>query len=451
MLKLFLWLRYLRRKRIVFLSIAAVALSVGLLIVVASLFSGFIDAFERSAVEAIGDIALVTPTKFSNYPLFIEQLKQLSIAEAATPALLSQGLLHLGKGNVRAVSVWGIEPDSWSKVTNFKQSLLRQKNFPNSPSWEVPELPGELGGYVGIGAVAEPDEKTDQYDSNAIVKQMVGQQVSLTTGTIVRSGDANTPGGQDSFKRRVISFRIADIVFTGVYDLDRRFIYIPIDRLQKALYPDEKGNLAGHIQIKLRPGVNPEVALAEIRGLWQVFAQEQLKWDQYLIRQTEIATAQQFQSRYVAELKKQMGVLLLIFGVVSFSVVLLIFCIFYMIVRLKQKDIAIVKSCGAASTSVAWIFLGFGLCVGVFGSLLGAVLGYLITRNINVIENWVRILFGLKLWKSSVYMFSKMPNQVDWASALPIVFLAVAAAALGTVIPAIVAARTKPVDILRYE
>jgi len=451
MLKLFLWLRYLQRKRIVFLSVAAVALSVALLIVVASLFSGFINAFEQSAVETIGDIALVAPTKFSNCRLFIEELEQLSTVDAATPALLSQGLLHLGKGNVRAVNIWGIEPDTRAKVTSFKKSLLRQKDLLDSPSWEVPGFLGELGGYVGIGTVAEPDEKTDQYNSDAALKQMVGQQVFLTTGTVVGSGDANTPSGQPSFKRKLISFRIADIMFTGVYDLDRRFVYIPIDRLQKALYPNENGDLASHIQIKLHPGVNPDLALAEIRGLWQVFAQEQLGWSPYLIGRTEIATAQQMQRRYVAELKKQMGVLLLIFGVVSFSVVVLVFCIFYMIVRLKQKDIAIVKSCGSASSSVAWIFLGFGVCVGVVGSISGAALGYLITKNINTIEGWVRILFGLKLWKSSVYMFSKMPNQVDWASALPIILLAIVAAALGTAIPAIVAARTKPVDILRYE
>jgi len=73
------------------------------------------------------------------------------------------------------------------------------------------------------------------------------------------------------------------------------------------------------------------------------------------------------------------------------------------------------------------------------------------STNINVIENWIRIVFGLKLWKSSVYMFSKIPNEVDWASALPIMFFAVIAATIGTLIPAIVAARSRPVEILRYE
>ena len=58
MLKLFLWLRYLGKRRVVLLSIAAVALSCALLIVVASLFNGFINAFEQSAVDAIGDVVL---------------------------------------------------------------------------------------------------------------------------------------------------------------------------------------------------------------------------------------------------------------------------------------------------------------------------------------------------------------------------------------------------------
>ena len=141
----------------------------------------------------------------------------------------------------------------------------------------------------------------------------------------------------------------------------------------------------------------------------------------------------------------------MIFGVVSLGVVLLIFCIFYMIVRLKQKDIAIIKSCGAAGSSVAWIFVGFGACVGIAGSGVGVVLGYVVTKNVNTIEEWIRIIFGLKLWKSSVYLFSKIPNEVDWASALYIVLSAIIAAAIGTLIPAIVAAATKPVQILRYE
>jgi len=463
MLKLFLWLRYLRKKKIVFLSIAAVTLSTALLIAVASLFTGFINVFEQTAVQTIGDVVLSAPTKFAKYPLLIEQLEQTSAVQAATATLTSCGLLHLGRGNVRAVNIWGIEPDRRAKVTEFKQFLRKQGPSDKQPSFDVPDSPQVIGGFVGIAVIAEPNEKTDEYNYSTI-DQMLGQPVVLTTGTIIenrgqRTEDRRQKNLTSDFKRKTIRFTIADIVETGVYDLDKRFVYLPIEKLQEILYPNlvpsetegVDGRLANQIQIKLADDVQTDAALVQIRGVWQSFIEKHLGADPYLIRFTGIETAKQMQSQYVAELRKQMGVLLLIFGVVSFSVVVLIFCIFYMIARLKQRDIAIIKSCGSASSSVAFIFLGFGGCVGMIGSGLGAVLGYIITKNINIIEEWIRIIFGLKLWKSSVYMFSKIPNEVDWASALPIMLFAVIAATIGTAIPAIVAARTRPVEILRYE
>ena len=448
MLKLFLWLRYLRKRKIVFLSIAAVALSVSLLIVVASLFTGFIKTFERAAVEAIGDVVLSPPMTFAKYPLLIERLEQTETVEAATAMISGYGLLHLDKGNVRAVEVWGIEPGGRAKVTGFARFLRRQGKGAGEPSFNVPDSPEETGGFVGIGVLGEPDEQTDEYDYDAAEK-MLGRTVALTTGTV--KGQNSEDGSKPEFKRQVMRFAVADIIETGVYQFDSGCVYLPIEKLRETLYPDEDSPVASQILIKLADNTDTDVALAVIRGVWRTFVEEQLDANPYLMTSTAINTARQLQSRYIAAYEKQMGVLLLIFGVVSFGVVLLVFCIFYMIVRLKQKDIAIIKSCGATSSSVAFVFVGFGACVGAAGSGLGAVLGYVITRNVNTIENWIRIIFGLKLWKSSVYLFSKIPNEVNWPWALRIVLLAIIAAAIGSLIPAIVAARTKPVNILRYE
>jgi len=217
------------------------------------------------------------------------------------------------------------------------------------------------------------------------------------------------------------------------------------------LYPGQPGDLATRISVRLKPGVDPYKAVNDVREIWGDFAERELGWSVFNIVDTDIYTAMQLQGPYVAEIKKQMGVLLVIFGVVSFSVVVLVFCIFYMMVKIKQRDVAVIKSCGAASSSVVSLFLGFGVSVGLAGSGIGTILGYVITRNINELENWIRVVFGLKLWKSSIYMFSRIPNEVDWPSSLPIVGMAILAAALGALIPAFVAARTRPVEVLRYE
>jgi len=448
MLKLFLWLKYVRRRRIILLSVVAVALSVSLLIAVASLFTGFIAAFERSAVDVIGDIVISAPVplQIENYPVFLRQLEQSGSVEAATASLSAEGLLHMGEGNVRPVAVWGIEPVSRARVVGLKETLLRQGKLGTEPSFAVSDAPGAIGGFVGIGVLAKPDERTDQYDKEAVCRQWLNQQVNLMTGTMEVK-----PDGARDVRRVTIPFRIVDIMFIGAHLFDSSFVYVPIESLQQKLYKDKTAPLATNINVRLKPGVDPELATEPIRRMWQSFATQELHWKSIAIDLTKIKTAREMQRIYVAEFEKQKYVLEAIFSVISFSVVVLVFCIFHMMARLKQKDIAIIKSCGAANSSVIGLFLGFGVSVGVAGAGLGAGLGYLITKNINAIEGGIRLLFGLKLWRSSVYMFDRIPNQVDWSSALLFATLAMTAAAVGALLPALAAARTRPVEVLRHE
>jgi lipoprotein-releasing system permease protein len=360
------------------------------------------------------------------------------MVEAATAALGAPGLLKLDTGNVRPVHALGIEPGSRARVTGLKSFLLRQNGSPVEPSFDVPGSSDKTGGFVGIAVPGEPNEQTDEYDLEA-VEGMIGTRVVLTTGTESKS----------RIERRHVPFSIADIVETGVYQFDSAYVYLPIEELQRRLY--DEAPVADQIHIKLADDADTDVALAAIEGVWRNFVEDRLEGNPSLIHLTKIMTSKEMQRPFVAAYQKQMGILLVIFGVVSLGVVLLVFCIFYMIVRLKQKDIAIIRSCGMARTSVALVFVNFGLCVGVIGSVVGAIIGWLITVNVNPIEEWIRIIFGLKLWKSSVYLFSRIPNEVNWSWAVLFMVAATAAAAIGTLIPAVVAAVTKPVNILQYE
>lgn len=445
MLKLFLWLKNLRRKKIVLLSIVAVALSCALLIVVASIFSGFIKAVETSASDVVGDIVIKPPVRFCGSQQLMGELQKLRGVTAATAMLQSQGLLRLDSGDVRAVSVVGIDPVGRAAVMNFKSSLVVQKNAPRSPSFAVAHEPNAAGGFLGIGVIAEPNEKTDEYDL-AQIKSTIGKEVVLTTGAIAESGGK----GGEKFRQRRMQFAVTDIVFTGIYEIDTKFVYVPLDSLQDLLY-QQQGRPVDMVQIKLDSGTVPLNVIGEIRPVFEHFARTQLGWGDYLIAETEIETAQQMQARYIAELHKQMAMLMLIFGVVSLGAILLIFCIFYMIVITKQKDIAILKSCGTSNASIAMIFVGYGLFVGVVGSILGMAIGYVFVRNINAVEQWINVMFGLKIWKSSVYVFSKIPSEFDVYSAMWIVAAAIVAAAVGALLPAVTAARLRPVRILRYE
>ncbi|MHC4068525.1 MAG: ABC transporter permease [Planctomycetota bacterium] len=449
MLKLFFWLRYLRKKKIVLLSIASVALAAALLIVVASLFGGFIDEVDRIAPTVFGDIYLNPWVGIPDYEELLERLEELPQVEAAAAVLDTYGLLHLGSGDVHAVRVVGIDPAQYSKVTGFKNSLLVQKQISSELTFAPADDPDKAGGFVSIGIFGKPDEKTDKYDFEGQRQQWLGKDVVLTTGVVVeREVDSESGRTQRKFKSKHLKFNITDIVFVGMYFQDSQDIYLPIEKVLELA--GGAGAAGKDIKIKLAEGIEPEAAIEPVRQVWIDFARQH-NLPEYAVSQPVLATYKQMLEDFVGELKKQLGVLMLIFGVVCSVGVLLIFCIFYMIVMTRLKDIAVIKSCGAARSTVASIFIGFGICVGVVGSAIGITLGYFVTRNINVIEEWVTVATGLKLWKSSAYMFSTIPNEVDVRATCWIVLFTILASALGALIPAIVAARTKPIDILRYE
>jgi lipoprotein-releasing system permease protein len=448
MLKIFLWLRYLRKKKIVLLSVAAVALSVALLIVVDSLFTGFIDKLKKADIQDERDIVLI-PRMITEYDLLIDRIEEIPGVQTAGPFLEGAGLLRLASGDVREAWIVGIDAARESKAAGLKESLLRQGKQAGEVSFAIPGYPDEIGGWVGIGVITEPNERTDEYDIEA-VRSLIGKEVVLTTSGRVKVQRQGAESDEWKIKRKVWKFRVSDILYSGIYYKDKK-IYLPYEEFYRFSFGDDGPVRAANVRIRVREDVEPGSIKDDVWQVWEQFASERLGWSEDAVSKAWIWVSQKSEEGFYAELRKQMAVLLLIFGVICSVTVLLIFCIFYMIVVTKQKDVAIIKSCGAASSSAAFIFFGFGACVGIVGSALGIVLGYVVTRNINTLEDWVRVVFGMKLWRSSVYMFKTIPNQVNWPAVWWIVLVAIAACLVGALIPAIVAARTRPVEILRYE
>ena len=448
MLKFFLALRYLKKKKIVLLSIAAVALSTALLVTVASLFTAFIEAIELSSSDYLGDIVLQAPQEISYSDELVAKLCDTKEIAAASVVLTTNGLIHFGPGNVKAVSIWGIDLPSRCEVTNMKSNLLRQKNLSSAPKFESDTNDSDIiPVFVGIGLLAEPDAKTDEYDLS-VVSSFIGDDAVITVGSIQKDAPAgNLSAG---LKSRSARARISDVVFTSVYDIDKRFIFVPIDRLA-ALLNKQNPKPADVIHLKCAAGFSPQQAVPVVRRIWTDFASQRLNWPSYYTADTEIVTSIAKQSQYTAELRKQMGVLLVIFGIISVGVVVLVFCIFYMIVTSRLKDLAIIKAIGGSSYTCASIFLFFGLFIGLIGASAGLAGGLLITHNVNAIERWISVFLGLKLWSSSVYMFNKIPNHFNWYWAWRFFGAAVGASVLGALAPAIAAARTIPAKILRYE
>src|SRR5207247_2405685 len=114
-----------------------------------------------------------------------------------------------------------------------------------------------------------------------------------------------------------------------------------------------------------------------------------------------------------------------------------------MVVKEKRRDIAILKSMGGASGSIARIFILNGAVIGVAGTVLGNLLG----------------LGGC--WLLAHYRFVELPKDVFLVTTLPvrmdpINFLVVATVSVGICVvaalsPARRAASLVPVEVIRYE
>src|SRR5262249_46467536 len=100
-----------------------------------------------------------------------------------------------------------------------------------------------------------------------------------------------------------------------------------------------------------------------------------------------IKTWEQQQAQFIDPIQKDRELMRTLFSLVYLVCAGLVLSIFWAIVHEKTRDIGILRSIGASRFGISWIFLRYGLVVGVVGAIAGLGLSYLIVRNINAIHS----------------------------------------------------------------
>ncbi len=162
--KLFLTLRYLRKRRIAYFAIAAVVLCTAMVVIVMSVMGGFLDQLKFKARGLLGDI-IVDNYSPSGFPLYEEFIADISdpnqwpeIAKA-TPVIYSFGLLRFqGSTLTSAAQVVGIRLEDVYVVNAFKSSLYYEKYYPGTTTLAEQRQP-VLGFDLQHPAVEWRDEK----------------------------------------------------------------------------------------------------------------------------------------------------------------------------------------------------------------------------------------------------------------------------------------------------
>src|SRR3954469_10159069 len=128
MYKLHLILKYLRRRRIAWVSLLAVMLCTTMVLVVISVMGGWLDMFESSARGLTGDIVIKTGS-LSGFPYYEQMIDKIEAdpgVAAAAPTLFTYGLININNQKTDAVTVYGYPMDQIAKMNNFTHSLYRQ-------------------------------------------------------------------------------------------------------------------------------------------------------------------------------------------------------------------------------------------------------------------------------------------------------------------------------------
>ncbi|MCK4601362.1 MAG: ABC transporter permease, partial [Phycisphaerae bacterium] len=261
---------------------------------------------------------------------------------------------------------------------------------------------------------------------------------------------------------------VVDDCTTDVASIDSKTVYLPFDELQRLndmaeqAYRDGRVGPArcSQIQIKVRSDVTSETELQdicdEIDAVWRQFKRDYSEsypndFPNVLTINADARTWRERQIDLISMIETQRTLMIVMFGIMSLVSVVLVFVLFYMIVVQKTRDIGVLKAIGASSPGVAGIFLAYGAVIGLVGSIIGSISGYIFVRNFNGIRNWLGDEFGFRPWTRERFMFAEIPNQVDPWTVLVIIVVAVIAGVLGAIVPAIRAARMQPVEALRYE
>jgi lipoprotein-releasing system permease protein len=170
-----------------------------------------------------------------------------------------------------------------------------------------------------------------------------------------------------------------------------------------------------------------------------------------IVTPVHVETWEEKQAAFLGAVQKELVLVVFLFSIISLVAVFLVFCIFFMIVVEKTKDIGIIKSVGATSGGVAAVFLGYGLAIGIIGAALGLLASYLIVHNINFLHAKMGELIGVKIWDEKTYAFDTIPNTMNPRDVVWIVIIAILSCIVGALVPAIRAARMNPVESLRWE
>jgi lipoprotein-releasing system permease protein len=142
-------------------------------------------------------------------------------------------------------------------------------------------------------------------------------------------------------------------------------------------------------------------------------------------------------------LQTQKAPIVITFGIIALVAMVNIISTLVMIVLVKERDTAILKSMGMKPRAIRTKFIIDGLSI----TSMGLTCGILIAKFLE----WGQMKFAWISLSTDVYFVDRLPIEISWDVILIIIAVGIFTSLMATFLPARNASNIKPVEVLRYE
>ena len=390
-------------------SILGVALGVSALTIVLAVTTGFQKEFRDKVLGVNAHvIVLKQQSTFAEYRDVMKTAAEIdSDVVAVQPFIFAEMLVTRGKGRLSGVAIKGIDPTLVSGVLDLEKHMTE-------------------GTVATLGEGPRPGVLPPIIMGKELAHKLKAKLNDDVTVVVPLSNIDFESMRMRSTAPRTRKFRVAGIFYSGFDEYDRRLMYTSLRDTQDLV---GRGDQVMGVELKVRDvGRASEISEELEKALGGPPYQVQ---DWYELNKN-LFTALELQKIVLVI------ILMLIIAVASVNMVSALF----MMVTDKTREIAIMKSMGATSVGVAWVFQVVGICIGSLGLLIGLVIG--LATCVVVSE------YGYHL-DPKVYLIDKLPIEVNGTEVLFVCVGTMVVTILFTLIPALTASSLRPVEGLRYD
>jgi len=407
--------RYLRARRkeggvalISMIAFSAIALGIAILIIVMSVMNGF-RAELLASILSFNDHAYVqgAPTYEGSYQSAAQRLRAVPGVTKATPMVEAQAIIQ-GGGVTRGVNVRGVDPKDFARSKVGKAVV--QKDL--------------LGGF-GKG-----ENGGDMIVLGARLAAELGVGPGDFVSMISPSGSSTAFGVTPAYKEFVVAATYSMEMST----FDQLFVYMPLEQAQLFF------GMGGDVSVIKLDVKDPDRVLEYMRGIADAAGPGAV-----------VRSWQDDNAAYWGALQVERNMMRMIMMLIIAIAALNIISALVMLVKNKERDIAIMRTVGASQGAIMRVFLLSGAALGVVAAPIGVLLGVVFCLNIERIQRFVEWITRTEVFSPDIYFLSSLPAKLDWGEVALVFLWTLGCSVLVTLYPSWRASKIDPVEALRYE